>query len=64
MFAVDSPRPGGPMPNELIEYLEPLVHHPRAMGLSLSIYDPAFDPDRSCARELLSLLELLFAASQ
>lgn len=61
MFAVDSPEPGGPMPNELATFLRPLVHHPRALGLSLSIYDPALDPDRSCARRLASLLESLIA---
>jgi arginase len=60
LFAVDSPRPGGPMPDELIAFLSPLVHHPRALGLSLSIYDPAFDPDRSCARQLIRVLERLF----
>ena len=48
------------MPDELVEFLTPLVHHPRALGLSLSIYDPAFDPDRSCARQLVSVLERLF----
>jgi arginase len=61
MFAVDSPRPGGPTPRELIDFLAPLVYHPRALGMSLSIYDPAFDPDRSCARRLVSMLEMLFA---
>ena len=60
MFAVDSPRPGGPMPQELVEFLSPLVHHPRARGLSISTYDPAFDPDRSCARQLVGLFEMLF----
>jgi hypothetical protein len=37
-----------------------LVQHPRALGLSLTIYDPALDPDRSCARKLVHLLESLF----
>jgi arginase len=59
MAAVDSPEPGGPMPNELVSLLAPLVRHPRAMGLSLTSYDPALDPDRSCARRLLSLIETL-----
>jgi arginase len=57
MSAVDSPEPGGPMPGELVTLLTPLVQHPRALGLSLSIYDPALDPDRSGARQLVHLLE-------
>ncbi len=61
MSAVDSPEPGGPMPGELISVLAPLVKHPRALGLSLTIYDPALDPDRSCARRLVSLLEALLS---
>ena len=59
MPAVDSPEPGGPMPGELVNLLKPLVHHPQALGLSLTIYDPALDADRSCARRLVSLLEAL-----
>ena len=57
MWAVDSPEPGGPMPHELAALLLPLVSHPRALGMSVTIYDPALDPDRSCARQLISLLE-------
>jgi arginase len=64
MSAVDSPEPGGLMPGELINLLTPLVAHPGALGLSLTIYDPALDPDRSCARRLVSLLEALLAASE
>jgi arginase len=59
MSAVDSPEPGGPMPGELASLLTPLVRHPRALGLSLTIYDPALDPDRSCARRLVHLLEAI-----
>jgi arginase len=59
MPAVDSPEPGGPMLNEIVELLAPLVRHPRAMGLELTIYDPALDADRSCARRLVTLLETL-----
>jgi arginase len=59
MPAVDSPEPGGPMPGELVSLLKPLVQHPKALGLSLTIYDPALDADRSCARRLVSLLETL-----
>jgi arginase len=61
MSAVDSPEPGGPTPNELVRLLTPLVRHPRALGLSLTVYDPALDPDRSCARRLVNMLETLFA---
>jgi arginase len=60
MPAVDSPEPGGLMPDELVRILSPLVQHPRALGMSLTIYDPALDPDRSCARRLVHLLESLF----
>ena len=62
MFAVDSPEPGGLMPGELVELLAPMVRHPRALGLSLTIYDPALDPDRSCARALVDVLESLFTS--
>jgi arginase len=57
MAAVDSPEPGGPTIKELVDLLAPLVRHPRALGLELTIYDPGLDPDRSCATRLVSLLE-------
>lgn len=57
MPAVDSPTPGGPTIEELVDLLTPLVRHPRALGLELTIYDPGLDPDRSCATRLVSLLE-------
>jgi len=57
MAAVDSPEPGGPTIEELVDLLTPLVRHPRALGLELTIYDPGLDPDRSCATRLVSLLE-------
>jgi arginase len=59
MAAVDSPEPGGPTIKELADLLSPLVCHPRALGLELTIYDPGLDPDRSCATRLVSLLENL-----
>lgn len=59
MAAVDSPAPNGPTPRELLRMLTPLVKHPRALGLSLTSYDPALDPDRSCARRLVNILEAL-----
>jgi arginase len=61
MPAVDSPAPGGLMPNQLLSLLTPLAQHPRALGLDVSIYDPALDPDRSCARRLVKLLAALVA---
>jgi arginase len=61
MSAVGSPEPGGPTPQQLLAVLAPLVADPRAMGLSLSIYDPALDADRSGARQLVTLLEGLLA---
>ena len=61
MPAVGSPEPGGPMPHQLLALLAPLLADPRALGLSLSVYDPALDPDRSCARQLVNMLEMLLA---
>lgn len=61
MPAVDSPEPDGFTLDELADCLGPLVQHPRALGLQLTIYDPALDPDRSCARLIVSLLERVFA---
>ena len=64
MPAVDSPEPGGPMPDELVNLLTPLVNHPRALGLDVTIYDPALDADRSCARQLVSFLEALLVGPE
>lgn len=61
MPAVDSPEWGGLRPSELVRLLAPLVNHPLALGLSLTIYDPALDPDRSGARLLVGMLESLLA---
>jgi arginase len=57
MPAVDSPEPGGPTIEELVDLLTPLVRHPRALGLELTIYDPGLGPDGSHATRLASLLE-------
>ena len=59
--AVDSPEPGGLGLDELAEILTPLVRHPGALGLELTIYDPALDPDRSSASRLAGLLERVLA---
>jgi arginase len=61
MSAVDSPTSGGLMPDQLLKLLTPLVQHPQALGLDVSIYDPALDPDRSCARRLVRLLDALLS---
>jgi arginase len=60
MPAVDSPEPGGPVLDEVAELLTPLVRHPRALGLEVTIYDPSLDTDRSCAVRLVALLEQMF----
>jgi arginase len=58
--SVDSPEPGGPTADELVELLKPLVSHPLALGLELTVYDPALDPDRASAERLVGLLQALF----
>ena len=58
MPAVGSPEPGGPDIDELAALLAPLVDHPRALGIALSLYDPSLDPDRSSAARLVELLAL------
>jgi arginase len=57
MPAVDSPEPGGPSLEEMARLLGPLVRHPRALGLELTIYDPGLDADGRCAERLVQLLE-------
>lgn len=64
MPAVDSPEPGGPTMDEIAELLAPLVHHPRALGLELTIYDPGLDPDRRCGARLVTLLEGLMTGER
>jgi arginase len=57
MPAVGSPEPGGPGIDELAALLGPMVNHPRALGLAITLYDPSLDADRSCAERLVGLLE-------
>lgn len=64
MPAVDSPEPGGPTIDEVVELLTPLVRHPQAVGLELTIYDPGLDADRACAARLVTLLESLLAGTR
>jgi arginase len=61
MPAVDSPEPGGPGLDELADLLAPLVRHPQALGLEVTIYDPEQDPDRIYGGRLVRLLERLLA---
>lgn len=60
MPAVDSPAPGGFRIAELADFLKPLVQHPHALGLQLTIYDPGLDPDRVCAGRMLDLFGRVF----
>ena len=63
MPAVGSPEPGGPGFDELAALLGPLVGHPKALGMALTLYDPSLDQDRSCAERLVTLLARLLARS-
>lgn len=57
--AVDSPIAGGLDPATAAELLTPIVRHPRARGLALTIYDPGLDADRASASALVELLTQL-----
>lgn len=61
MIAVDSPERGGPDVEQLAALLAPLAAHPKAIGLQLTIYDPALDAGLECGRRLVSLLSTTFA---
>lgn len=56
MPAVDSPEPDGLSLDEAASLLGPLVRHPKALGLQLTIYDPKLDEDGRCAERLGDLL--------
>ena len=56
MPAVDSPVPDGLAVDEVVALLRSLVHHPSALGIELTIYDPSLDPDHASAARLSSLL--------
>ena len=62
--AVDSPEPNGLFIEELVALLTPLVRHPLAIGLELTIYDPNLDPDRSSASKLATLLERVLGGNR
>ncbi|HEX2121776.1 MAG TPA: arginase family protein [Thermoanaerobaculia bacterium] len=58
---VDSPEPDGLTPDALVALLAPLVRHPRAIGMELTIYDPRHDGDGRGAALLAGILERAFA---
>ena len=57
--AVDSPEPEGLQSTELVELLAPLLDHPGALGMELTIYDPGLDPQRASGQRLADFLEQL-----
>lgn len=61
LAAVDSPEPNGLTLAQLSDLLRPLVEHPQARGMELTIYDPELDPTRDGARRLASMLEEVLA---
>jgi arginase len=63
MPAVDSPEPGGPDLDDLAVLLGPLVNHPQAFGMEVTIYDPKLDRDEKCGHRLVELLSRAFAAA-
>jgi arginase len=58
---VDSPEPGGLDPAALTSLLAPLVRHPRAIGMEMTIYDPRHDHDSRGAALLADILETAFS---
>jgi arginase len=61
MPAVDSPAPDGLSPDEAVELLARLAGHPKALGLQVTIYDPALDRDGTSGDLLAGLLERALA---
>jgi arginase len=61
MPAVDSPGSPGIDPADLVVLLRRLIEDARCTGLTVTIYDPDLDPERSCARLIVSLLRDVFA---
>ncbi|MEU9720479.1 arginase family protein [Streptomyces sp. NPDC047976] len=61
MPAVDSPDPGGLLPEELAELLGELGRSPRCVGLNVTIYDPDLDPDARAGALLADLVAGAFA---
>ncbi len=61
MPAVDSPDPGGLAWVELLALLVPLVSHPAAAGLDVTIFDPELDNDGTLAMKLANMLVEVFS---
>lgn len=53
---VDSPEPNGLSPDELTSILRPLLAHPRAVGMQVTIYDPRDDHDGRGAALLVDVI--------
>jgi arginase len=53
---VDSPTPGGLSKGEMTDLLRPLVRHPNAIGMEVTIYDPRDDSDGRGAALLVEIL--------
>ena len=56
MPAVDSPQDDGLSYEELGTLLRPMVHSDRAVGMQVTIYDPARDQDRQAGEGLVGFL--------
>jgi len=63
MPAVDSPDPGGLLPDELTALLRPLVNSPHCVGFNVTIYDPDLDPDSAAGALLADIVVAAFAQS-
>jgi arginase len=63
MPAVDSPLPSGLSFAQAAQLLAALVQHPAALGLQITIYDPAIDPDGNGAPQLAGMLEQAFTGA-
>ncbi|MEU6572457.1 arginase family protein [Streptomyces sp. NPDC046805] len=63
MPAVDSPDPGGLLPEELLALLRPLLASAYCVGLNVTIYDPDLDPDGTAGALLADLVVAAFAES-
>ncbi len=56
LSAVDSPDPGGLLPDELTTLVSSLVASPSCVGLEVTVFDPDLDPDGSQAALLADIL--------
>jgi arginase len=54
---VDSPEPNGLDPDALVALLAPLLRHPRAVGMEMTIYDPRHDRGGRGAALLIDILD-------